>query len=45
MVKLRLDTIILMSNYVVTVLQFSLGYFGRNGLTEVAGENRSVEVH
>ena len=36
-VKLGLETIIFMSNDVVTVLQFSLGAFGRNGLAEVAG--------
>ena len=36
-VKLGLETIIFMSNDVVTVLQFSLGSFGGNGLAEVAG--------
>ena len=45
MIKLMLDTILFMSNDVVTVLQFSLEDFGKNGLAEKALYNIAVVVH
>ena len=37
--------ILFISNDVVTVLQFSLENFGRNGFDTVAGDNISVLLH
>ena len=45
MIKMMLETIFFVSNDVVTVLQFSLKSLGRNGLSELDGDNVSVVVH
>ena len=44
MVKLMLDTILFVSNDVISELEFSLEGFGINGLDSVAGDNVSVVV-
>ena len=45
MIVRMLNTILFMSNDVITVLQLFLGCLRRNGLAEVAVENISVVVH
>ena len=43
--KLILDTILFMSNDVVTEFQFSLEGFGRNSLDSLVGENVAVVIY
>ena len=45
MVKLNLESILFISNDVVTILQFFLKDFGRNDLAAVARKNVAVVVH
>ena len=45
MIVRMLNTILFMSNDVITVLQLFLGFLSRNGLAGVAVENISVVVH